>query len=322
MKETRQIVSLEDLVKPCTRALVIGVGGGGDIVGALGAARFFEFLGIGFMLGGLPWERPSIDPLPGPRSFKEVTNVRPIHEYAWLANSQTRTITGVAFAESEVARLIDAEILLVDITGGVQGVVAALERALMVLEADLLVGIDVGGDSLAQGSEAGLCSPLADSIMLAAFTELQGRGHRALWGVFGYGSDGEMTSAEIEYSLSRIARDGGLLGAWALTNKVLSELEYVVQHVRTEASAIPLACARGAWGERRIREDKKCVKLTPLSALTFFISPTVLFHTLSAPAQVVKNSSSIDEANEALHLMGLRTELDVEREEYQENCAG
>ena len=40
------------------------------------------------------------------------------------------------------------------------------------MNTDLLVGIDVGGDSLAEGHEPGLRSPLADSIMLAAWAEL------------------------------------------------------------------------------------------------------------------------------------------------------
>ena len=83
--------------------------------------------------------------------------------------------------------------MLVDINGGVKGVVEGLEGAIEEFNTDLLVGLDVGGDSLAQGTEPGLRSPLADSIMLAAFAELERRGHRTLWGVFGYGSDGELT---------------------------------------------------------------------------------------------------------------------------------
>ena len=99
--------------------------------------------------------------------------------------------------------------MLVDINGGVDGVVDGLEVAMKDLDADLLVGLDVGGDSLAQGEEPGLRSPLADSIMLAALTELEKRGHRTIWGVFGYGSDGELTVDEIELALSKLAAAGG-----------------------------------------------------------------------------------------------------------------
>ena len=93
------------------------------------------------------------------------------------------------------------------------------------LKTDLLVGIDVGGDSLAEGHEPGLRSPLADSIMLAAWAELERRGRRTIWGVFGYGSDGELTVDEIEGALTRVAAAGGLLGCWSLTPKIVAELE-------------------------------------------------------------------------------------------------
>lgn len=312
------LVSLEDLVRSCSRALVIGVGGGGDVVGALVTARFLEFSGLKFQLGGLSWERSVFDPVPGPRSLTEVEEVRPLHPYAWLANPNSRTSTGVPFAESKMAGIYGGDILLIDINGGVKGVVEALDAALKEFKADLLVGVDVGGDSLAQGDEPGLRSPLADSVMLAAYAELEQRGQRVLWAVFGYGSDGEMTTDEIEIAISKVAKAGGLLGAWGLTNKMVSELEHVVQNVPTEASAIPVQCARGAWGEKNIRQDKRRVKLTPLTTLTFFMSPTVVFQTLSRPARALKLSASLEAANEALHSIGLKTELDLERERYKQ----
>lgn len=310
--------SLEEIVRSSSRALVVGVGGGGDVVGALVSARFLEFLGLEFFLGGLSWERSVFDPVPGPRSLDEVLDVRPLHRHAWLANAKSRTKTGVPFAEAGMADFLGREVLLVDINGGVKGTVEGLEAALKALKADLLVGVDVGGDSLAQGGEPGLRSPLADSIMLAAYAEIERRGRPALWAVFGYGSDGEMTDEEIETALHKVAQGGGLLGAWGLTQKVVEELETVIQKVQTEASAIPVECARGAWGERRIRQDRRRVRLTPLTTLTFFLSPDVLFRTLSRPARVLKDCSSLEEANEALHAIGLKTELDLEREKYQQ----
>jgi hypothetical protein len=236
-----------------------------------------------------------------------------------MASAESQTDTGVFFAESRMAAAIGKDILLIDINGGVKGVVEGLSAAMKQLDTDLLVGIDVGGDSLAQGHEPGLRSPLADSIMLAAFAELAARGCRTLWGVFGYGSDGELTVDEIEAALSKLAAIGGLLGAWGLTPKIAAELEEVVKTVPTEASAIPLECFRGAWGRREIRGGQRSLKMTPLTTLTFFMSATKLYETLSRPAQALKNSTSIDEANHALHELGIRTELDFERD-YDNNA--
>jgi hypothetical protein len=309
--------SLEDLIRASSRALVIGVGGGGDVVGALAVARFLEFCGLEFTLGGLSWERNVYDPIPGPRNLSEVRNVRALHPFAWMANTETQTDTGVFFAESKMAAVHQKEILLIDINGGVKGAVDGLEVSMKELQCDLLVGVDVGGDSLAQGHEPGLRSPLADSIMLAAYAELATRGRRTLWGVFGYGSDGELTMDEIEVALSKLGAAGGLLGGWSLTPKIAAELEEVVKTVPTEASAIPLKCFRGARGDSEIRRGQRHVKLTPLTALTFFMSTTKLYETLGRPAQAVQGSSSLDEANDALHAVGIRTELDYEREYYR-----
>jgi hypothetical protein len=311
---TSSVLSLEDLVRASTHALVIGVGGGGDVAGALATARFIEFCGLKFTLGGLSWERIVYDPVPGPRKLSEARNVRPLHPRAWMAGPESQTDTGVFFAEARMAAHLGREVLLIDINGGVKGTVDGLEAALEQTGADLLVGIDVGGDSLAEGHETGLRSPLADSIMLAAFAELDRRGRRTLWGMFGYGSDGELTTDEIEAALAKLAATGGLLGACALTPKIAAELEEVIKTVPTEASAVPIECFRGAWGQGKIRYDQRTVRLTPLTALTFFISATKLYDTLSRPARALKDSASLEEANDALHGLDIRTELDFERD--------
>jgi len=311
------VQSLEEIIRASSRALVIGVGGGGDVAGALASARFLEFCGLQFVLGGLSWERNVYDPIPGPRKLDETKNVTALHEFAWLANANSQTSTGVAFAEAKMAAVLKRDVLLVDINGGVKGVVEGLEAAAKELKTDLIVGLDVGGDSLAEGHEPGLRSPLADSIMLAAFAELAERGQRTLWGVFGYGSDGELSVDEIERALSRLAAADGLLGSFSLTPKIAAELEEVIKTVPTEASAIPVRCFRGAWGTSEIRRGARQVKLTPLTALTFFISTAKLYATLGRLARAVRDSASLDEANETLHAIGIGTELDYERNYYQ-----
>jgi len=310
-------VSLEDIIDRSARALIVGVGGGGDVVGALATARFLEFCGLECHLGGLSWERSVYDPIPGPRKLGEVKNVRVLNNYAWMANSQSQTDRGVPFAEAKMASALHREILLLDINGGVSGVVEGLEAGLKECGADLLVGLDVGGDSLAQGHEPGLRSPLADSIMLAAYRALEQRGYRTLWGIFGYGSDGELTVDEIEAALAKIAAARGLLGAWSLTPKIAAELLDVIGTVPTEASAIPVKCFHGAWGESRIRSDQRSVKLTPLTALTFFVATAILYDCLSRPARAVFSSRSLEEANDALHAIGINTELDFERSKFR-----
>ena len=101
-------MSLEALIRSSSQALVIGVGGGGDVVGALASARFLEFCGLRFHLGGLSWERFVYDPVPGPRSLGEIENTRVLHPRAWMVNGNTRTHYGVRFTETEMAALYGA----------------------------------------------------------------------------------------------------------------------------------------------------------------------------------------------------------------------
>ncbi len=310
-------ISLESLLKESKRAILLGVGGGGDVVGTIPTARLLELFGIKCVLGGLPWERSVYDPVPGPRTFNEVKNANMLCDTVWLANKDTKTTGGVRFAESGIAEIYGKEVLLVDITKGVLGVIEGLKKTLLVLKADLLVGIDVGGDSLAFGNEEGLRSPLADSIMLASFFALR-KEVKTLWGVLGYGSDGELTGKEIGNALSFVAKEGGLLGAWGLTPEVVEELDMVTSKVQTEASRIPIDCAKGEAGEKFIRGSTRKVLLSPMSTITFYLSPQVIYEKVSKPARSVIETKSLEEANEALHSIGLYTELDYERDKEKE----
>ena len=136
-----------------SRALVIGVGGGGDVVGALATARFLEFCGLEFVLGGLSWERNVYDPIPGPRKAKRNTKrSRAASTFAWMANADSQTGTGVAFRRSQDGGGASAAKSCSSIsTAASTDVVDGIEIAMQRTRADLLVGIDVGGDSLAQG---------------------------------------------------------------------------------------------------------------------------------------------------------------------------
>lgn len=310
---TTNTPSLEAILRNANKALVIGVGGGGDVVGTIPTARFLELFDITCILGGLSWERLVYDPQPGTRTLAEVTQVEPLAPTVWLANAQTTTTSGVRFAESDVAMLYDTQTLLVDLSQGAPGVVSGLRTAIQTLDADLLVGVDVGGDSLAAGHEAGLRSPLADAIMLAALYELSDT-VPCLWGVFGYGSDAELTIPEIDTALSTAARHGGLLGAWGMTPAVAAEMQQVIASVRTEASAIAVDCANGATGAKNIRNGTRTVDLSPVCTVTFYLSPRVLYEHVAALARVVHQATSLQAASTVLSDLGVHSEYAFEQE--------
>ncbi|MEE9252150.1 MAG: DUF1152 domain-containing protein [Thermodesulfobacteriota bacterium] len=303
--------SLERILKSSSKAILLGIGGGGDIVGTLPTAGLLRAFGVECVHGGLSWERSVFDPVPGPRKFTETRNARKINDTVWWANKDTVTSTGVRFAEAGFAEVFDTETLLVDVNRGPGAVADGLRHAIDKIGADLIIGVDVGGDAVAFGSENGLLSPLADSIMTAALTELE-REFPTVMGVFGFGSDGELTQEEVERSLNAIAKEGGILGSWGITRDTLREMERAIEVVPTEASRIPAECARGLDGETTIRSGTRSVTLSFVSTVTFYMSPGVVFEHISSTARAVAPCKSLQEAHEALHALGLRTELDIE----------
>lgn len=305
--------SLRKIIENSNKAMLIGIGGGGDIVGTIPTADLLAMFDVSCVLGGLSWERSVIDPVPGPRKFEEIKNARKLNDVVWYANKDTVTTSGIRFAESGVAEVLGVETLLIGIHGGAESVAEGLLDAARTLNADLIVGIDVGGDLLAQGDEPGLMSPLADSIMTAAFSILESR-IPTIMGLFGFGSDGELTHDELEKSMKVIAGERGILGAWGITQDALLLLEQLISIVPTEASRMPALYAKGEFSDTTIRSGTRPVKLSMASTVTYYFSPGALYNNVSKLARCVMNAGSLEEANEALHSMGIRSELDIEIE--------
>ena len=295
-----------------TRVLCVGIGGGGDVVGALATARFASTYGAEAVVGGLTWERRPIDPEPGPRRLDEIAGAEVLNEAVALAGPETVTAAGgIPFAESHMARHLGERTVLVDPNPGPARVAAGLEDAARRLGCDVLALIDVGGDALAHGDEPGLASPLADAVLLAAARHLRGD-VRVIGGVFGAGCDGELTPAEVLDRIGEVASHGGWLGAHALSPADADALEAAIAEVPTEASAMAVRCARGARGRTTIRRGRREVELSPVGGLTFYVDPLIAMQTAARLADAVADAESLEDANAILHRLGVRSELDYE----------
>ncbi len=306
----------EVVLRRARRPLVLGMGGGGDVVGALATAEFARLYdGAEPVVGGLTWERSAIDPAPGPRSVNEIEGAEELAPGVLLAGPRTR-VRGedVYFAESRMAEFLAERTVLIDIHGGPAAVAEGIAVAAARLDRDLLVFIDVGGDVLAQGHEPGLRSPLGDAITLAAASLLRDAGHPVLAGIFGIGCDAELTPEEVLAGLAKVAAAGGLLGARGLTEPVAARLEGAIELVPTEASAQAVRAFRGDSGTVTIRGGARELELTTAAALTFYLGIEATMAATGRLAQAVLATSSLEAANDALHRLGVRTELDLERD--------
>lgn len=305
-----------DRIKAARRALVLGIGGGGDVVGALAVARLCESLGTPFAVGGVAWERFAIDPKPGPRPVEEIRGGERLGATAVLADGTTSTDDGVAFAEAGVADFIGASTALIDITRGAAGASRGIAAAMERLDCDLLLGVDVGGDVLGRGDEEGLASPLCDAVMVAAMLDGVDAGGAVL-AVIGAGCDGELAPAQVLERVAALGRAGAWLGTWGVPPEAAAELERAADRVPTEASLMVARCARGETGRVSIRGGRREVELGPVGALAFFFDPVTALDELPL-AQAVHGTEDIDEARDALAALGVRTELDYERDRAAE----
>ena len=293
--------------------LCVGIGGGGDVVGALAVARLAKTFGAEAVIGGTTWERRPIDPIPGPRRLDELEGAEPLNEAVALAGPETRGTGGFLFAESHMARVLGESTVLVDLNPGPRAVGAGLAGAAAHLGCDLIALVDVGGDVLAHGTEPGLASPLCDAVLLAAAAHVDAA-IPVIGAIFGPGCDGELTPEEVLERVAELAAAGAVLGAWGITPADADALEAAVAEVPTEASAQAVASARGAYGLGEIRQGRRHVPRSPLGAVTFFFDARGALRAAAPLAQAVLDAGDLAEADARLAALGIRTELAYERD--------
>ena len=174
-----------------------------------------------------------------------------------------------------------------------------------------MVLLDVGGDVLAHGDEPGLASPLADATVLAAAPALA---TPVLGAVFGIGCDGELTPDEVAARLAEVGAAGGLLEDLPLPPAALDRVEAALAFVTTEASAMAIRCARGETGSVPIRGGRRTVPLTPAGGRMVVFDPAAAIRSAARLARAVADAPSLEGAQAILTALGVRTELDFERE--------
>lgn len=292
------------------KALVFGIGGSGDIVGSLPTARLLESHGVEVLLGGIAWEPAPTDHKPGPRSLDEIRDIRRLDESVGLISGESTTEDGLEFTETIVARHLGAEVVLFDLEGGPVGMQRGLRAVSRKEDIDIVVGVDAGGDVLADGSEPGLRSPVTDGYGIVSLSEVS---VPSAIGVFGYGSDGELSIQELEAAIADVSGSHGLLGAWGLSYRVREEMIDLLTKVETEASRLPVEAATGEIGSRTIRGGDVTVSLTPCSTVTFYFDPDAVAER-SDIATRIQGVDSLDAATDSLRRAGYPIEFETDRD--------
>ncbi|MHA1409076.1 MAG: DUF1152 domain-containing protein [Candidatus Odinarchaeia archaeon] len=299
---------LFNLTKTSKKALIIGIGGGGDILGTLPTRNLLRKLGVESRLASLTYERSKYDPIPGPRGLEEIKNIKKINDTVAIAGENAITKDGLIFQATKMSKFLNEEIFLIDISKGVEGVYNGLKDLQEKYNIDLIIGIDVGGDVVAYGNEPGLRSPLTDSIILSALSKIRGK---TVIGVYGICCDGELTLNEISSRFAEIYSNSGFIGAYPLTQEDINILKKGAEIIDTEASRLPLLISENKTGEITIRDGKRKVNLTFFSIFTFYFKTKKVFE-ISRAARKIINTNSFIEASKLLNEIGITTEYDLQ----------
>ncbi|MEM2134050.1 MAG: DUF1152 domain-containing protein [Candidatus Freyarchaeota archaeon] len=300
--------SIEKMASRSNRALVFGVGGGGDILGTLPTSKYLNTLGVETILGSVSWERIVFDPKPGPRSLEEIQNIEKISDSTAYTCKDSHTREGVYFQCSNMAHFLNKRTIIVDVSKTAREISRGLQETAEKLDLNLIIGVDVGGDILASGSEPGLRSPLCDGTILAALSLLK---IPTAIAVFGSGCDGELTLDELIGRYELVAKKSGYLGARGMTPDDFSIMSKALKYVKTEASLLPLKAWKGEHGVFKIRDGARSVNLSIISTISFYFD-TKTVYSLSPIGKALRNAKNFQDANERLHKLGLTTEYDFE----------
>ncbi|WP_236753037.1 DUF1152 domain-containing protein [Acidianus sp. HS-5] len=298
------------------KALVFGIGGGGDILSALLPYTYYRKLGYEVKLGAVVWERYVEDPLPGPICKEDLTNFDEVNDYVYRVYPNSYAVRGgikIVPQLMRVLKVVSDYGFAICNKGGDVGMTEALNDLIAKEKFDLVIGVDAGGDVLANGDEKGLGSPLIDSISLASLVSLNSM---SILGIIGAGSDGELDHNYVLKRISEVAKIGGLLDSKGIDEDTAKIMEEALKIVNTEASRIPFEAFHGLYGEVKIRNGTRNVYVTPTSSIMFFLDPKKLSQ-ISGIYKIVIGSKSLDEANERFHKFGIYTEYDFEKDLFE-----
>jgi len=321
------------------KVLVIGIGGGGDIVGTIPLAQHLVALGAHPVLAGLTWKRKSHDGIGRPRRRDEFVGCADGNDVIWLVTKDTRlrdelVINGSTHIESAIARNCEYDVAAINPTKGSKAITAGLLEFIAQQHIDDIIGIDIGGDMLCNGDESTLRSPICDQVMLRALSDID----NTIVGVSGLGTDGEITLQDFStrfetlkhaYLGAKSAPQSGLdtlaslLGQegihtecsrkyceYSLTQTEDARKGFAQSMNARDVSAFIKKCVSGVTIES-LRGGQRASSMSALTTLTLFFNPKELF-TSSMLSKQFSDTDDIFSIGKKFQKVGVQTELTEE----------
>jgi len=316
--------SLTELALQSKRALIMGIGGGGDIILTLPLANFLSQLGVNeITIGGVSsqWWNPTGGSTkenfvlaPIVYDVTKLSNIELIEPLLVRVNSRS-TYNGFQPAEAAISEASKWPVIIGGLTNGVIGLRDSINAFIRDYKIDLFVGADIGAHSFHDGKET--TPPFSSLISLMTLSAMLQFDCPVVYAFAGYTCDAEMEVEELDERLSKIMKSGGFLGAYGLTpqdvntyllacEKFVDPIEPIIAHAAQGDLGWKRIPVMAPWGRRAY--------INPLSAIYLFIDPLTLVNEVSKCALLLKETSSLNEAEDIYqNKLGLIPETRLKR---------
>ena len=233
---------------------MVAIGGGGDAITAVALRRILH-LDREPQIVSYSWDRLLIDPLPGPRTRADFNGLTMLAPDVYQVTPATAPVPPAGSSLPRLATEVPCRLLLLDPTRGAVDMARQIRATARHFGAEALVAVDVGGDALTDGTEAGLRSPLADQLALAACARTN---LPTTLLVAAAGIDGELTADTLRNRFDQFgARQIG-----HLTADDMAAVGRVFNWHPSEASGLLAAASAGLRGIVEVRDAGDHVSIT------------------------------------------------------------
>lgn len=301
--------SLMELALKSHRAMVMGVGGGGDAILTIPIANYLSSLGVkAICVGGVncQWWTPKGEPfsnakgtcLVGPMVY-DISRLTDGESWAPMVVGvkATSSFEGRRPPEAAICESVKWDAFVAGLSQGVVGLRDSLRQVVAKREIDLFVGVDCGSDSFHDGNEVGPAhTSLVDFMSLSAMIQLD---CPVVYAVAGYGCDDEMEVEEQDERVARVMKAGGFLGAHGFTQRDVNEMMAACALFPDPIEELAIRAAQGELGLRFVPVDSpwgRRVRVTPLAAVMLFFDPRVMVEQVSIGVSALRNTKSLTEA--------------------------
>jgi hypothetical protein len=301
--------SLTELALKSKSVLILGMGGGGDVIQAIPIVNHLRLLGVKeIVVGGVgcSWWTPQGEPMSleegiyvyGPTAY-DVEELTPCEKWVpgLVGVSAESNWKGRRPAEAVLAHLLPGTPFVASLLGGAVGLRESLRQFIALRKVDLVVAVDIGSDAFHDGREASKAfTSLVDFISLGALTELD---VPVVYALAGYGADGEMQLEELDERVGRVMRAGGYLGAMGVTQRDAAEMSAACQLYPDPVEPIAPGAARGELGFKNVMSKGPwgvVIRVTPLAATILHFDPRVMVAEVCRGVTALKNTRSLAEA--------------------------